>query len=231
MTALRDEPDEREYLERWTGVYEKLNYETGLAGRMLGRSHAWAERPFGSADHFPEVLEVGAGSGVHLAHVRHRFDRYWLTDVNPQFLEQAAKARAGGAGEVVVRQENARKLSFADAAFDRVIAAHVLEHLTEPHVVLREWVRVIKPGGLLTLVLPCDPGFAWRMGRRFGARGKFIRAGIDYDYWMAREHVNPVNNLIAFVRYFFDDRDEGWFPFRVPSLDLNLFYIVHARVR
>ena len=47
---------------------------------------------------------------------------------------------------------------------------------------------------------------------------------------MAREHVNPINNLVTFVRHYFDDVGEQWLPARLPSIDLNLFYICHARV-
>ena len=133
-------------------------------------------------------------------------------------------------GKVRVAIEDATRLSFADNQFDRVIAAHVLEHLYKPHEVLREWVRVLKPGGVLSLVLPCDPGFAWRLGRYAVARPRFMKAGFLYDYWMAREHVNPINNLASFVRHYFHDIDEQWLPMRVPSIDLNLFLIVHARV-
>lgn len=121
-------------------------------------------------------------------------------------------------------------MSFADGSFDRVIATHVLEHMPETHKVLREWARVIKPGGVLSLELPCDPGLAWRFGRFLGPRKKFLKAGIVYDYWMAREHINPINNLITFVQYYFPAIQEQWMPFRVPSMDINLFYIVHAKI-
>jgi hypothetical protein len=47
---------------------------------------------------------------------------------------------------------------------------------------------------------------------------------------MAREHVNPINNLVAFVRHYFPDVRDQWLPLRVPSMDLNLFYIAHIRV-
>jgi ubiquinone/menaquinone biosynthesis C-methylase UbiE len=228
---MRSEPSQSQYLKQWSKLYEQSNYNEGVAGYFLGKSHQWAERPFGREVTFPSVLEVGAGTGIHLRFVRHAFDHYWLTDLNPPFLEKVHLGnRSNDRGQLHIQQENAAALSFGDNVFDRVIAAHVLEHLVHPHRVLREWARVLKPGGVLSLVLPCDPGVAWRLGRALASRRKFIRAGLDYDYWMAREHVNSINNLVSLVRYYFDNVSEEWLPLRIPSIDINLFYIAHIRV-
>jgi len=226
---MKSDPDHDDYLRRWSEMYDHGNYGKGLAGHFLKRSHSWCERPFGPEVFFPRVLEVGAGTGMHLRYVRHRFDEYLMTDLNPPML---AKIRVDAhAGRVTTAQADATALQYPDRSFDRLIATHVLEHMPSPHLALREWARVLKPGGMLSLVLPCDPGMAWRIGRAVGSRGKFVRAGIDYDYWMAREHVNAINNLVAFVRYYFQDLHEQWMPLRVPSMDLNLFYIAHIRMQ
>lgn len=225
---MKADPSHQEYIQRWSELYEDLNYNAGMAGYFLKKSHAWCEERFTAADHFSRVIEVGAGSGVHLNYVRHGFDEYVMTDLNPPMLDRIASSGRGG--RVVTAREDASSLSFADASFDRLIATHVLEHLVSPHEVLREWARVLKPGGTMTLVLPCDPGLGWRLGRAVGSRGKFIKAGIEYDYWMAREHVNPINNLVPMLRYYFEDIDEQWLPLRIPSMDVNLFYIAHLRV-
>jgi SAM-dependent methyltransferase len=228
---IKPAPDSDEYLKKWTAIYEAENYDAGLAGRFLKKSHALAEKAFGPDVHFKKVLEVGAGTGVHLRYIRHTFDEYWLTDLNAPMLEQSVRDdRKKHTGNIIVQQENAALLSFADNSFDRLIATHVLEHLYKPHEVLEEWARVVKPGGIISLVLPCDPGMAWRLGRYAGSRDKFIRAGIDYDYWMSREHVNPLNNLLGFIRYYFDDLQESWWPLGIKSIDFNLFYIVHIRL-
>lgn len=229
---MKEDPDYNEYLHQWSALYEKNNYSGGLAGYYLTRSHEWSEKYFDSGTHFKKVLEVGAGTGKHVQFIQHTYDEYWITDLNLPFLDQVSvRNRKGNNGTIQVQQENALSLSFPDASFDRVIAAHVLEHIYKPHEALREWVRVLKPGGgVLTLILPCDPGVAWRLGRNFFARKKFVDSGMAYDYWMAREHVNPINNLISFVRFYFDDYREYWRPLKVPSMDLNLFYIVHIRI-
>lgn len=43
---------------------------------------------------------------------------------------------------------------FADKTMDYVFSSHVLEHIDDAKAVLREWWRVIKPGGYLVLYLP-----------------------------------------------------------------------------
>jgi ubiquinone/menaquinone biosynthesis C-methylase UbiE len=176
-----------------------------------------------------EVIEVGAGSGVHLEHVRSPYASYLITDTSEDMLA-AAKARHAGKPGVSFAVENAAHLSFADSSFDRLIATHVLEHLWNPHEVLREWVRVVRPGGAVSIILPCDPGLAWRFGRHLGPRKRAEGVGLDYDYFQAREHVNSIYNLRTFIEYYFNEVAVTWWPLRVPSPDLNLLYIAHIKV-
>ncbi len=49
---------------------------------------------------------------------------------------------------------HATALPFQDHALDYVIASHVLEHVANPVAALAEWYRVVKPGGLIYLVVP-----------------------------------------------------------------------------
>jgi phosphatidylethanolamine/phosphatidyl-N-methylethanolamine N-methyltransferase len=232
MKNLRDEPVlAGQGTIKQADVYSSLNYGPGLAGRLLKLSHQVCEREFGSQDHFGSVLEVGTGSGHHIHSVRHRFDRYVMSDLNPDYLRHLASSLAPEfPGRTEVDAQDATRLTYADDTFDRVIATHVLEHLPEPQSVLREWARVLKPGGVLSLVLPCDPGIAWRVGRNFGPRKAAEKQGIPYDYVMAREHINSIGNLITLVRHTFPKRKEVWSPLPVPIYDANLFYICHAWV-
>lgn len=43
---------------------------------------------------------------------------------------------------------------FASASMDFVFSSHTLEHLPDPGKALREWSRVIRPGGYLVLYVP-----------------------------------------------------------------------------
>ncbi len=51
--------------------------------------------------------------------------------------------------------DNAETLStVADSAFDFLISAHVIEHMKNPISSLKQWCRVVKPGGLIYLIVP-----------------------------------------------------------------------------
>lgn len=55
---------------------------------------------------------------------------------------------------------HAGALPFHDHALDYVIASHVLEHVPNPVAALAEWVRVVRPGGIVYLVVP-DRRVTW----------------------------------------------------------------------
>lgn len=226
---MRAEPSLAEYHHQFAANYEALNYAKNMSSRVLAHSHNLLEKPFGPECRYASVLEVGAGSGIHFASVRHRFDTYLMTDSSARMLDQA-RAKAAADDRFLFATENASRLSFKDCTFDRLIATHVLEHLNNPHEVLREWARVLRPGGLLSIVLPCDPGFAWRFGRNFGVKQRASAAGMEYAYWMAREHVNSIWNLVTLIDYYFDDIQDLWWPFRIPAADLNLIYVANIRI-
>ena len=48
----------------------------------------------------------------------------------------------------------ATALPFRDNAFDFVVNSHLVEHLPDPRGAIREWLRVVKPGGVVAMVVP-----------------------------------------------------------------------------
>lgn len=44
----------------------------------------------------------------------------------------------------------------ADGTFDSAVSRHCFEHLPDPVATLREWLRIVKTGGALAMVLPND---------------------------------------------------------------------------
>jgi len=225
---MRKEPS---YEQAYVQSYDQHNADRTLAGRFLQKSHMLLESTLPKEDSAGTILEVGAGSGHHFAYVEKNFSKYIMTDASQDMLSIASEKyqKEISTGLLEIDEQNATALSYPDHSVDRLIATHVLEHLPDPVSVLKEWNRVVRPGGIISIVLPCDPGLLWRFGRYLGPRRNAKKKGIAYDYLQAAEHINSIFNLVVFMRHHFEDLSESWYPAMVPVPDLNLFYVCHAR--
>jgi SAM-dependent methyltransferase len=98
-----------------------------------------------------ELLEVGSGSGgpaVYLAAAREC--RITGVDINEHGVRNAAAlARAKGVAERVRFQavDASQPLPFPDGRFDAIVSNDAMCHLANRVVVLRDWYRVLRPGG------------------------------------------------------------------------------------
>jgi SAM-dependent methyltransferase len=78
-------------------------------------------------------------------------DTAWESGQNPGLTFKFNEDRPPGRQFIA----EAAALGFsADASYDFLLSSHMLEHSANPIRVLEEWKRVLKPGGLLLLVLP-----------------------------------------------------------------------------
>lgn len=124
------------------------------------RSHTWRTVENSAAYLIPflrdgsEVLDVGSGPGtitIDLAR-RVRTGNVIGVDASPEIVRHAAGlAKSDGVANVEFRVGDAYALEFADATFDIVHAHQVLQHLARPVAALREFRRVLKPGGVLAV--------------------------------------------------------------------------------
>lgn len=100
------------------------------------------------------ILECGSGPGWLWKHNAERIPAGWritLSDFSAGMLDDARANLAETPRPDAFRYEVAdvMALPFADAAFDAVIANHMLYHVPDIPQAIREIHRVLKPGGLL----------------------------------------------------------------------------------
>ncbi len=74
--------------------------------------------------------------------------------INVDFVDQADNQQQGCPPAVVHVVALGDKLPFQDATLDYVVSSHVIEHFYDPVKALREWYRVIQPGGYIFVIAP-----------------------------------------------------------------------------
>jgi ubiquinone/menaquinone biosynthesis C-methylase UbiE len=113
-----------------------------------------------------DILDAGTGTGAiaHLlAEMGHRSTGI---DLSLEMLEVAARDAQQEGFEIDYRVGDAERTEFADRSFDAVVSRHLLWTLPHPFEALREWKRLLKPGGIL-LILDGD----WSVPRAEGKVG------------------------------------------------------------
>ncbi len=106
------------------------------------------------------LLEIGAGWGAFVAYSRREGLRAFGVEID---LPTGALARdlalANGVAACPVAVAAGEALPFRAATFDVAFSNSVLEHVQDPAQVLREAVRVLRPGGRLHFIIPSYASF------------------------------------------------------------------------
>jgi ubiquinone/menaquinone biosynthesis C-methylase UbiE len=161
--------DTREGYDRWASNYD----DDG--NPLLALEEPEVDKALGDVAGL-EVLDAGTGTGRHALRLAARGARVTACDFSDKML---ARARAKqGAGRV--RFENhdvTRPLPYADASFDRVLTALVLEHVPDVAAFLRELRRVTRPDGYIVVTAMHPAMFLRGVSARFHHEesGEFLR--------------------------------------------------------
>lgn len=104
------------------------------------------------------VLDVGCGPG-HLARLfARRGCRVTGVDRGRRLLQLARRwsrhSSEGNAGSIEFHRAPAERLPFPDNSFDLVTATTVVYFVAKPAAVLREMIRVTRPGGIVATLDP-----------------------------------------------------------------------------
>lgn len=160
--------------EGWTEA------ELGLLGALAGA----------------DVLEVGAGAAQGGRWCARQGARVVASDLSAGMLRVArridSRDEAAGmrpAGPTGYLQCDGARLPLADASFDVVLTAHgVLAFVPDAGAALREWARVLRPGGRCVFSLPHP--IRWALPDAPGPEGLVVR----HSYFDRRAYVEETQD-------------------------------------
>jgi ubiquinone/menaquinone biosynthesis C-methylase UbiE len=128
--------------ENLAPTYDRLHFLQTIARRLVENADL---RPGA------RVLDIATGTGVvalYAAQIVGQGGRVVGIDLSPEMLARASeKAAAAGLNQVTFQQGDAEHLDFPDASFDAVLCSSSLFFMPDMTVALREWRRVLAPGG------------------------------------------------------------------------------------
>ena len=96
-----------------------------------------------------KVLDVGTGPGFFALLLAEAGYQVTAADVTEEMLKEAKKNTGVFAEKITWKLSDAQKLELGDCEFDAVFSRNVTWNLENPGQAYEEWIRVLKPGGLL----------------------------------------------------------------------------------
>ena len=215
----------KEKFKKLDKKYKNHAYE-GLMGFFMKYCHKNLEN-YDFPKDISKVLEIGAGDAPHIEYISHNFDEYHIIETSDYAVTQNSEN-----SKIIVTKYDGKKIPYPNQTFDRIIISHCLEHIPFPENFLFEMMDKLKTGGVLSISLPTDPGFLFRLGRLylklFSLKKNYQITNEEFDYMNATEHVNSIFTLKSLIKFHFKDKiKEFYLPFKIKLKDLNLFYNVH----
>ncbi|MGC9521652.1 MAG: class I SAM-dependent methyltransferase [Anaerolineae bacterium] len=177
---------------------QNLNARAALHAQFSTNPHGWHRWVFDHLTDLPGragVLELGCGPADLWNTNRDRVPDGWaliLSDLSQGMVDAARqKLAAWQHNTPVFEVVDAQEIPYDDAAFDGVIANHMLYHVPDRHRALEEMRRVLKPQGKLyattvgethmrelwELVEPYEPEILERVGQ--ASHGFSLENGVE----------------------------------------------------
>ncbi len=129
------------------------------------------------------ILDAGCGNGwiASLYRNNHTVVGIDIADANLRRIDEL--------GILAVKHNLDASLPFADSVFDTVVCSEILEHILCPDGLLREIMRVLKPGGRVILTVPNLHCFRNRRDVLLGKYTPFVEFRVYSDRTDQLSHV------------------------------------------
>lgn len=188
-------------------------------------------RKITAGDPRPRILDIGCGAGATLKRLEELGEATGV-DISGQAVSYS---RQRGCRRICRVEEE--QLPFGDDTVDLVVSLDVIEHLDNDYLHLREYRRVLRPGGSLLLTVPA---LAWLWSNHDRAnrhRRRYSRPGLKrlledegwtidrLSYYCAFMFplIMPIKLISRLVSRTISDYDPAW-NFKLPGLGLNYLF-------
>lgn len=144
----------------FTGIAR--SYDRVAAVLSFGQDPRWRRALVDAVAASPDdrVLDVATGTGMVAAELVRRYACRVVGLDQSEDMLRVARSRAGIFEDLVVGR--AERLPFPDGSFDHLTFTYLLRYVDDPAAVMRELVRVVRPGGRVAALEFGVPAGVWR---------------------------------------------------------------------
>jgi SAM-dependent methyltransferase len=198
--------------------YRANRSDQGISMRL----EKWMHRQIGRQS-AASILEIGAGN---LNHVPYHPGAAAYDVVEP-FRELWEDSPYRGAVRTIYRDIAEVAETAEQPAYDLILSAAVLEHLTELPDVIARSALLLREGGRWCAAFPSEGGFLWGLAWRCTTGVAYrLKWGLDYAAIRRYDHVNTAPEILRLLQYFFGTIELTRFP--LPWHQLSFYAVATA---
>lgn len=221
---LNEDKDWVEWNKKNDEIYVQTGRENNIHNTILNSGYKTLEKQRISGN----ILEIGPGFIPHLKYWDYsKVYNYTLLDSRKKNIDISSEIlnKKKITNDYILGHTPETLSNVKDNSLDCILAFNTLEHLRNIESYVKEFLRILKPDGLLIGSIPTEGGLAWGTGRYFTTYQWFKKnTNIDFYKIICWEHVNfcdtiinLLNKELKIVRYKF-------YPLTIPIIDINLSY-------
>jgi ubiquinone biosynthesis O-methyltransferase len=137
-------------VERWESVYNQQDFSGFCLRARMSQALSWLDASDLSRDSM--TLDAGCGAGIVAREVAKRGHQVVGMDYSYDMIEKAnSVCNTDGNLRVKFSQADVESLPFKDSSFDMILCLGVITYLESVEKALREFSRILRPGGVLIL--------------------------------------------------------------------------------
>ena len=146
------EENKRYWTSRAPGYSEINRNELSNEQKQSWKKYLYDEISYHFPKRSPEelrVLDIGTGPGFLAILLCELGCNVTAIDLTPAMLSEAYKNAGAYADKICFLEMNAEATDFENDCYDMVVSRNLTWNLPHPDQAYKEWIRILKPGGLL----------------------------------------------------------------------------------